>query len=202
MKTFKEYLTESKKVYTFKIKVAGELPEKFEENLKTRLGRCNVLTLEKVASTPIQALPIDFPELKNQEVTVYEMACEYPVIAEEIKNELVAMDMCATHFRVKNAADPTEEYQASQNELLSDSALLTDDKYKEQGKVKQKDYFGADYNKSFLKDLEKASKARKKELGQKDVKGDATASGPDYGSSGAKSPVGSHQNKIPDPYKG
>jgi len=37
MKTFKEYLTESKKVYSFKIKVAGEVPEKFEENLKSRL---------------------------------------------------------------------------------------------------------------------------------------------------------------------
>jgi hypothetical protein len=34
MKTFKEYLTESKKVYNFKIKVAGDLPEDFEKNLK------------------------------------------------------------------------------------------------------------------------------------------------------------------------
>ena len=37
MKTFKEYLAESKKVYSFKVKVAGELPEKFQETLKTHL---------------------------------------------------------------------------------------------------------------------------------------------------------------------
>jgi hypothetical protein len=30
MKTFKEYLAEGKKVYDFKIKVAGELPENFQ----------------------------------------------------------------------------------------------------------------------------------------------------------------------------
>jgi L-2-hydroxyglutarate oxidase LhgO len=45
MKTFKEYLTESKKVYSFKVKVAGELPEKFQEGLTTRLGRCGVMSV-------------------------------------------------------------------------------------------------------------------------------------------------------------
>lgn len=201
MKTFKEYLTEGKKVYSFKIKVAGEVPEKFEENVKTRLGRCNVMTFEKVKSTPVQALPLDFPELKNCEVSIYEVVCEYPVVAPEIKSELLAMGMCETHLRVKNSADPSESEQEMQNELLSDSALLSDDKYKEHGKVKQKDYFGADYNKGFLKDLEKVSKTRKKELGQKDIKGGEKDAGVDFGSV-SKSPVGSHQNKIPDPIKG
>ncbi len=63
MKTFKEYLAESKKAYSFKIKVAGELPDKFQENLKTHLDRCKVLTLEKVTTTPVQKLPLDFPEI-------------------------------------------------------------------------------------------------------------------------------------------
>ena len=33
MKTFKEYLVENKKIYSFKIKVAGDVPEKFQEAL-------------------------------------------------------------------------------------------------------------------------------------------------------------------------
>ena len=37
MKTFKEYLAESKKVYPFKIKVAGDLPGGFEAKLKQQL---------------------------------------------------------------------------------------------------------------------------------------------------------------------
>ena len=37
MKSFTEYLTESKKTYKFKIGVANELPEGFSENLKTYL---------------------------------------------------------------------------------------------------------------------------------------------------------------------
>ena len=61
MKTLKEYLTESKKVYDFKVKVAGDVPESFQENLKTALERCKVLKLEKISTTPIQSLPLDFP---------------------------------------------------------------------------------------------------------------------------------------------
>jgi ABC-type phosphate/phosphonate transport system substrate-binding protein len=45
MKPFTEYLAESKKIYNFKVKVAGELPEAFQENLKTALDRCKCIML-------------------------------------------------------------------------------------------------------------------------------------------------------------
>jgi hypothetical protein len=48
MKTFKEYLVENKKIYSFKIKVAGDVPEKFQEALKSRLDSCKVMTFEKL----------------------------------------------------------------------------------------------------------------------------------------------------------
>jgi hypothetical protein len=201
MKTFKEYLAESKKLYSFKIKVAGPLPEGFEGGLSTRLGRCKVKDFVKETTTVVQALPLDFPQLKNMEVSIFSVMCEYPITAPEIKSEILMMGLPEAHFRVKNAADPSEEAQAMIGSSLTDTDLLTDDKYKEAAKVKHKDYFGADYNRSFLKDLEKTSKQRKKDLGQKDVKGEATASGPDFGAP-SKSPVGSHQNMIPDPLKG
>ena len=39
MKTLKDYLSESKKAYSFKIKVAGELPENFQDTLKKSLEK-------------------------------------------------------------------------------------------------------------------------------------------------------------------
>ena len=39
MKTLKEYLTESKKVYDFKVTVAGDVSESFQEDSKTALER-------------------------------------------------------------------------------------------------------------------------------------------------------------------
>jgi hypothetical protein len=171
MKTFKDYLTESKKVYSFKLKVAGDLPENFVEGLKTRLGKCGVMTFEKVTKTPVQALPMDFPELKNCEVTVFEVVCEYPVIAPEIKNEMLAMGMNETHIRVRGSGEPSEVDQLTIGEEPSGEALLDENELdKGNAKVKHKDYFGDEFNKGFLKDLQKVSKQQKKEDGQGEYK--------------------------------
>ena len=126
MKTLKEYLAESKKVYSFKIKVAGELPEKFQENLKTKFDRCKVVTLEKVATTPVQKLPLDFPTLENKEVTVFEIVCEYPITGPEIVSDIKDMGLAEECFRVRGSGEPTELDQLLVDNEPSGEALLND----------------------------------------------------------------------------
>ena len=187
MKTFKEYLTESKKVYSFKIKVADELPENFQENLKSRLDRCGVVKFDKVTETPIQALPLDFPDHPNTQVTVFEVVCEYPITSPEIHNELKEIGIPESCFRVRGSNEPTEAEQVLADNEPSGEALLNDSQYKEAGKVNHKDYFGADFNKSFLKDLAKAAKERTKDGNQVEYK--LTKQKQDK--AGAKSAIGS-----------
>lgn len=170
MKTFKEYLAESKKVYSFKIKVAGELPEKFQEDLKTRLEVCKVITFEKVAKTPIQKSPLDFPTESNSEVHVFEVVCEYPITSPELAAKIKETGLREECFRVRGSEEPGEIEQDLFSLEPSGEALLDDTQYKEGDKVNHKDYFGADFNKSFLKDLTKAAKARKKETGEGEYK--------------------------------
>jgi hypothetical protein len=162
MKTFKEYLAESKKVYPFKIKVAGELPEGFEEKLKSQLDRCGVMTFENQGTTPIQKFPLDFPEMTNKEVTVFEVICSYPITAPEIVNHVKSLGISEACFRVRNSGEAIEVEQALADAEPTGEALLNDSQYKEVAPVKHKEYFGDDFNKSFLKDLEKAAKERKK----------------------------------------
>jgi hypothetical protein len=163
MKTLKEYLAESKKVYNFKIKVAGDLPESFQEDLKQSLDRCKVVKLEKLKTTPVQALPMDFPTLKNVEVHMFEVICEYPITAPEIINDVKALGINEACFRVRGSGEPGEVEQITRNEVLNPDGLLNDSQYKESTNVKHKDYFGDDFNKAFLKDLEKSAKQRKKD---------------------------------------
>jgi hypothetical protein len=163
MKLFKEYLAEGKKVYNFKVKVAGELPESFQENLKTSLDRCKCIKLEKLTTTPIQALPLDFPTMKNCEVHVFEVICEYPITSPEIISDVKALGLDEDCFRVRGSGEPSEADQVTQNEIINPDGLLTDSNYKESSNVKHKDYFGDDFNKGFLKDLEKTSKKNKKD---------------------------------------
>ena len=160
MKTLKEYLTESKKIYNFKIKVAGELPEDFQENLKTSLDRCKVVKLEKMSTTPIQALPLDFPTMKNCEVHIFEVICEYPITAPEITADLKNLGLVEECFRVRGSSEPSEYEQILSQEEPSGKAMLEEPI---NDKVKHKDYFGDDFNRTFLKDLEKSSKQKKKE---------------------------------------
>ncbi len=197
MKTFKEYLAESKKVYSFKVKVAGELPEKFQEALKSRLECCKVLTLEKVTTTPIQKLPLDFPGKENMEVTVFEVVTEYPITSPEITTHVKSIGIDEDCFRVRGSNEPSETEQVLADSELSGDALLDEaDLDKGATKIKHKDYFGDDFNKSFLKDLSKASKQRTKDGFQTEYKlGKQKAD-----KTGSTSPISKVDN--PDPRKG
>lgn len=161
MKTFRQYLSESKKVYNFKIKVAGDLPENFMKDFKTRMDRCGIITLDEQSRTPVQALPIDFPELKNMEVNIIEFVTEYPITAPEISKELLEMGITEQHFRVRGSGEPSEMDQAVFDQLVGfgmiESPAPTD------AKVDHKDYFGNDFNHNFLKELAKTAKESKKE---------------------------------------
>ena len=160
MKTFKEYLAESKKAYPFRLKVAGDLPENFEKDLKDCLGSANPTVIEK-SKTPIQAKPLDFPDLENMEVHTFEVICEYPITGPEL-SEHVKWLVPETHFRVRNGGDPAEAEHAGFDLEPSGEAMLEQPEMAV-GKIKAKDYFGDEFNKSFLKDLEKTAKQSKKD---------------------------------------
>lgn len=166
MKTFKEYLTENKKAYPFRIKVAGELPEGFAKKVKEYLGYCKASLVEK-SKTPIQAQLLDFPDLNNMEVHVFEVVCEYPTTAPQIIERIKCL-VPESHLRVRNGGDPAEAEHNEFNLESSGESILEEPEYTD--KIKVKDYFGDDFNKSFLKDLSKAAKDKAKEDGRGEYK--------------------------------
>ena len=170
MKTFREYLAESKKVYSFKVKVAGDIPENFEKDLKERLEKHKVITFAKMKTTPVQKTPLDFPELTNKEVTTFDVVLEYPVTAPEISSDIRDMGVEESCYRVRGSGEPSEIDQLTLDDEPSEEPILTDSEYKDSDKVKHKDYFGDDFNKSFLKDLAKTAKERTKEPGKGEYK--------------------------------
>ena len=168
MKSLKDYLTESKKTYSFRIKVAGPVPEKFVESLKGSMEKYGCGKLDKVSETPIQSTALEFPQLRNIEVTMFEAECSYPVTPQEIS--VMVKDSTGTpetHYRVRSLQEDDIVFSMPET---SDKALLNDSELKDATKVKTKDYFGDDFNRSFLKDLEKTSKDRKKDQGQGEYK--------------------------------
>jgi hypothetical protein len=192
MKTFKEYLVENKKVYSFKVKVAGDLPEGFQDDLKQSLEKYGIICLDKM-TTPVQESPLDFPEQTNKEVTIFDLVLEYPITAPEIGNFLKEMNISEECFRVRGSGEPSEYDHLISKTASEAGALLDDPHYKESSNAKHKDYFGADFNKNFLKELAKLAKERNKELGTDKAKPDVLGEAPKLKTDkvGAKSAIGS-----------
>ena len=100
MKSFKEYLTESKKIYEFKVKVIGECPSDCSKQLKSALSQFKVSSVSAGKRTPIQQNHSDFPEHKNIEMTVFDIATDYPVTSHQVR-DLVAVGLGKSLSEVK-----------------------------------------------------------------------------------------------------
>lgn len=115
MKTFAEYLKENKeqKKYSFKIKLAGDLPENCEECMETALQKYQVAKFAKSKTTPIQSKLQDFPTMENAQVHIYDVELEYPTTS-SVLSAYVAEQTGLTSDRIK-VRSPLEEAEAELN---------------------------------------------------------------------------------------
>ena len=126
MKTFTQILTESKKTYTFKIGLAGEMAEGFQDKLETALKKFDVISMSNGKKTPIQERPLDFPQLQNMEVTYYDAEVGYPTTPQVLQDYICKCCECEqAHVIVRNANDPREEYQEPKADTAYESKLDT-----------------------------------------------------------------------------
>ena len=168
MKNFKEYLSESTKRYDFKVKIAGEMTTEQEDAMKRALGRfttADTLSSIKKTKTPIQSVPLDFPQVKNCEVNIYEVTLDYPTTTQELTEFLtVELGVSKQNLVVRRPGEPSEEYQTQIEPR--EGALLDDPDYKEAGSPQFEDYYGDKYNTGFVKELNDILKLQRKERGE------------------------------------
>ena len=167
MKNFKEYLQESamQKKYEFRVKVAGDFSSEQETKLKSMLERFQVNAFKKVGITPIQALPLDFPQVRNCQVNIYEVSLDYPTTQQELTEYLSSgLEVSKQKLVVRRPGEPSEEYQHVEEKR--EGALLNDPEYKEAGSPKFEDYYGDKYNTGFVKELNDLLKLERKARGE------------------------------------
>lgn len=163
MKTFADYLTESKKTYKFKIGVAGTLPEGCVDRMESALQKYGVQNMSAGKKTPITERPLDFPQLQNMEVHYYETELAYPtttqVLAEYISQ---SCGIDTAHLIVRNLDAPQEAYQDTEYTKVYEPKLGTDD----MGGESAQENAGSNRVMTLLADLEKAKKERENDPGQ------------------------------------
>lgn len=166
MKTFTEYLSESTKQWPFRVKIAGTVTAEQEQSLKTLLGKFTIAEFKKVKTTPVQELPLDFPQVKNCEVNIYEVTLGYPSTQFELSEMLSSgLGINKQNLVVRSPNEPTEEYQHNEP-AKREGALLNDPTYAEAGSPQFEDYYGDKYNTGFVKELNDILKLQRKARGE------------------------------------
>ena len=195
MSTFKDYLTESTKSYDYKVKVAGMIADDFASRMETALQKFEVAKMSAGKKTPIMTLPLDFPALSNESVTIFDVTTNYPVAVNTLKEYLADyMNMNSSLIVVRKPGEPTEEYQADMQigQKSEYANKLMDIEMKDAPKVKAEEFYGDKYNMGMLKELMK-TKAETKD--QPKEKEDAMSKE----EKGTPSPLSKATNPHPDP---
>lgn len=154
MKHFRDYLVESERTYSYRIKFAGDVPSEFLKAFKTRLDQFDPVKLGDVKTTPIQARTPDFPAYSNERMSTMEVEFRYPAIDAQIRQiaQLLGMDPNRVLMQTPNYSDNNEEERTEiedQNkDLLADTDFPAPDSKQ---KALSKDYATGPYDHAVLK---------------------------------------------------
>lgn len=199
MKSFKEYLTESKQTYDFKIKIAGDCPKDCAKKIKEALSMYKVESCSAGKSMPIAETYVDFPTQRNIGITVFDVCLAYPSTTDQVRSALGgALHVPVTHVKVRNMKEEEEFAINHANDEKSGEALLSKDL---ESSSNGQDLVGDKHVMSLLKELGKHKKTDEQYTGVNDAilakKSPSEKSAKADTKINTKSPVGSRTVKLP-----
>ena len=206
MKNFLQYLTETQKIYEYKIKFANVDPKDHMGRIKSTLAAYVVDSVSAPKHLPIMENNIDFPSIKNADIHVIEVGLKYPVTETQLRMLIAeTAGIPLNQVFVVPSSHPEELWRNGEGELKQyvqgDAELV---KPYPAASAEQSSAGKAYAEKQVLfKDL---SRTKWTQAGSDKTIGGAInpADGNTTNSlaTGTNSPVGSQKNSIPNPNKG
>lgn len=154
MKPFAKYLAESERTYDYRIKICGNAPDDIIRQLKQKLDQFDPAKMGDTRTTPIQKIPTDFPNFKNDSVTMFDVSFKYPAIEPQIKQlaQLLGVDpnrvVMQTQAYVDGLIDEMDKIDSENKDLLADTDLPAPDATQ---RALKKDYSTGPYDHAVLK---------------------------------------------------
>jgi hypothetical protein len=154
MKNFKDYLAESERTYSYRIKVVGDVAPDFTKMLEEKLRQFDPVKVSAVKKTPIQLKPADFPSHANQSVSSMDVEFRYPAIEPQVQQIAQLLGLDPNRIRLLTTA--YEDSMAEEKEKVEEQNkdLLTDTDYPApdaEQKALSKDYSANPYQHAVLK---------------------------------------------------
>lgn len=127
MKTFQQYLVENERTYDYRIKVVGDTPGDFWNQLETKLSQFDIVKMSKPKTTPVQSQLKDFPQHKNQSVAMADVSFRYPAIEPQLQqiSQLLGVQPTCVRLCTQAHADSMEhelaEIESQNQDLIADT---------------------------------------------------------------------------------
>jgi hypothetical protein len=154
MKPFAHYLAESERTYDYRIKICGKVSSEEIRGLKQKLDQFDPVKIGSEKSTPVQKILTDFPNFKNDSVTMFDVSFKYPAIEPQIKQlaQLLGIDpnrvVMQTQAHVDGLIKEIDQVEEQNKDLLTDTDYPAPDA---EQKALSKDYSTGPYDHEVLK---------------------------------------------------
>jgi hypothetical protein len=191
MKSFTEYLTESKKTFKFKVRIANcDMDDETTDRIESALKQFDLISMSKPKNHPPEDRSIEFPQIGTCEVKDFDIEVNYPTHDAAIQQAVGSVrGLNNVQVRAYTAdgyasmIDQAQRIKKGQNK----KALLDQEKLEAQDRP--------DLSLDFIKNLE----TRKYEFA-----GDSTQQAKTTNDlpQGNVSPVGTNKNKLPSVGRG
>ena len=164
MKSLKQYITEAKTDYPFRLKFAVEITDEHLDRLEGALDRYGVKSVSKATKTIMQKHPMDFGNLPAGEVYIVDVVLEQPTTPDVLQNYIHTMTgIPESHIVVRSPNHPEEVQNDKDQKEMSDTdpeakpeSLLDSDYPESEGDLPA----GQEYTDKMLDDLDKKRKGR------------------------------------------
>ena len=124
MKSFAQYLVETRQTFDYRIKILGDADAELINKLEEKLQQFDVVKMTEPKKTPIQKTLSDFPGAENDSMTFMDVTFNYPATPPQITQiaELCGMNPNHICIEAKDYAESIDEeregYEAQPDPVL------------------------------------------------------------------------------------
>lgn len=180
MKSFKALLSESSKVYSYRLKTVVKLDDVKMEDMERLLRRFNLLDITSPKKINNKDDSLEFRDIENADVYYIDFTVSVPMSAYILQQELRGVLNLPEKFLVVRADNEPVEVHSGRNQMLraldakakdagfsqKGSLLSIDSEYLDAEQPIVKDVFGDKYNSKFLNLLAQVAEKRKNQTFQ------------------------------------
>ena len=163
-KKLEDYIMLRKDEKTFRVKFAFQPKDIDMDRVERALQKYDVIDIGPISKTIFQKNPVDFADINNSEIWIFDVTLGFPVASFVLKEELIQLFKTHSKFIVVRGEDDPLQEQA--DEILEDDEdnetanadedsepILNNDHYEELSEFEAdaKEYYGDDYNEEMLK---------------------------------------------------